>query len=357
KSGFFWEYLEESNENISVSKERLPPCQMPRRKDRGYLFRILYFKKRIAVEFSHIITDGTGAMEFLKALLYEYLVLVGHDIDWPDVLKKEGEPAEEEYEDAYKRYFKDGLPSPEHLENAHRLNFPFLAPGEYHVMTGIIPVKDILKLSKEAGVSLTEFITAIYIKALIEQMNDRQVKKRPVRILVPVNLRNMFPSKSMRNFFLPVLPEIDPRLGDYSFDEICKQVYHFMRSHVDDKQISKQMTRNVSSERHSLIKRMPLLIKQLCYPMIYNYHSSNQHSGVFSNMGAIRIPETVESHVDRFEFILNPNPATKTNLSAISFGENLYLTFSSQIANEELQRKFYKQLRDFGLKLKIESST
>ena len=92
KSGFFWEYLEESNENISVSKERLPPCQMPRRKDRGYLFRILYFKKRIAVEFSHIITDGTGAMEFLKALLYEYLVLVGHDIDWPDVLKKEGEP-------------------------------------------------------------------------------------------------------------------------------------------------------------------------------------------------------------------------------------------------------------------------
>ena len=36
-------------------------------------FRVLVYKNRVAVEFFHALTDGTGALVFVKTLLAEYL--------------------------------------------------------------------------------------------------------------------------------------------------------------------------------------------------------------------------------------------------------------------------------------------
>ena len=49
-------------------------------------------------------------------------------------------------------------------------------------------------------------------------------RRKYVKLLIPVNLRKIFPSKSLRNFVLYVNPELDPRLGDYTFEEMEKMV-------------------------------------------------------------------------------------------------------------------------------------
>jgi len=51
----------------------------------------------------------------------------------------------------------------------------------------------------------------------------------------------------MRNFSLFVTPEIDFRLGKYSFEEILKIVYHKMQVETDEKLINKIISRNVGS--------------------------------------------------------------------------------------------------------------
>ena len=56
-----------------------------------------------------------------------------------------------------------------------------------------------------------------------------------VRIAMPVNLRRFFPSKTLRNFITMVYPSIDPRLGDYTFEEIVTQVHHYMRYYINSK--------------------------------------------------------------------------------------------------------------------------
>ena len=54
----------------------------------------------------------------------------------------------------------------------------------------------------------------------------------------------------MRNFSLFVLPEIDLRLGQYTFDEIIKIVHHRMKLETDEKLINKIISRNVGSEKN-----------------------------------------------------------------------------------------------------------
>ncbi len=38
-----------------------------------YLFRVTYYQKRINLEVFHVLTDGNGALIFLKELTYQYL--------------------------------------------------------------------------------------------------------------------------------------------------------------------------------------------------------------------------------------------------------------------------------------------
>ena len=47
---------------------------------------------------------------------------------------------------------------------------------------------------------MTVFLTALFMMAINEEMSKMQ-KKKPVVLMVPVNLRKFFPSLSMLNFF------------------------------------------------------------------------------------------------------------------------------------------------------------
>ena len=48
--------------------------------------------------------------------------------------------------------------------------------------------------------SITVFLTAALIWAIHEEVPQNQAKK-PIGLMIPVNLRNYFPSRSMANFF------------------------------------------------------------------------------------------------------------------------------------------------------------
>lgn len=48
--------------------------------------------------------------------------------------------------------------------------------------------------------SITIFLTALLLRAIHEDIPKNQ-QKRPITLMIPVNLRNYFPSQSMGNFF------------------------------------------------------------------------------------------------------------------------------------------------------------
>ena len=76
RKGLFWFYLEQRDLPAKVEEEKRPPCSeiyVPDHKT--LLFQVSYYKTRINFEVFHALTDGTGAMLFLKELVSNYLIL------------------------------------------------------------------------------------------------------------------------------------------------------------------------------------------------------------------------------------------------------------------------------------------
>ena len=84
RKGVFWFYMEPRDLAANVKEEDRPPCSriyVPDQK--RLLFEVSYYKNRINLEVFHGLTDGTGAMEFLKELVQNYLILTYPDRSFP----------------------------------------------------------------------------------------------------------------------------------------------------------------------------------------------------------------------------------------------------------------------------------
>jgi hypothetical protein len=363
RNGLFWSYWETNPGMPVVIGDSKYPCQkMPIRRKGIFPFRVRAYYNRISVEFHHSITDGTGSLIFLKSLVGEYLNLLGTIIeDWQDIFRPTQEPHIEEYEDAYKKNYRESMPWPPRISRAFHSPYKLEPKGVYHITSGIMPVKQVLNKSKELNVTLTEYLVAIHLEAQQDILFSLPIRKqkrlmKPIRLQVPVNLRKFFPSKTMRNFSLYVTPNIDPRLGRFSFEEILKQVHHYMRVEVSDRYISQQITRNVRGELHPLIRVTPLIIKRLFGKIIYNGQGEFLYSGAITNLGKVSLPEPINSEVEGIQFLPAPSPVTKIGCAVNSYGETLYINFGRTIKEAHVEKLFFRKLVKDGIKVRIETN-
>lgn len=74
KKGFFWHYLENNAKIPFVEEETYYPCKyINPALNRGYLFKVTYFKNKINIDIFHSLTDGNGGTVFFRELVYIYL--------------------------------------------------------------------------------------------------------------------------------------------------------------------------------------------------------------------------------------------------------------------------------------------
>lgn len=359
--GLFWYYLEHNPKTPKVEKDVQYPCgRLSPILNRNFLFRVRFYNQRIAVEFCHVLTDGTGGVTFLKALLFEYFKETGKPLtDKTGILTIDEDPDPGEFEDAYHRFYKPSLPLPESMESAFHPKGKLVKKGVYYVLAGIAPLKDILAEAKKRQVSLTVLLAAVYIDAL-QTLQNKYIKnprrKKPIAVQIPVNMRNIYPSRTMRNFSLFIMPRIDPRLGDYTFDEILKIVHYSMMTEINEKSISRQLSRNVGGQRNPLVRVIPLFLKKLFVPLLYKRLGENLCSGTISNLGLVTMPEEMAQLIERIDFIPGPGPINKTGCSVTGFKDKLYISFGRLVREPELERVFFTKLVKMGIHITIESN-
>ncbi len=361
KTGFFWYYFESNPAIPQVMAESKYPCmEIPIKKEGIFPVRVKAFKNRIAVEFSHILTDGTGAVSFLKALIAEYLQLSGVVInDWGDIIKASEKPKEKEWEDSFKKHYNKNIPAPDKISEAFHIPYKFIDKGKYYITTGIMSVNKIKEIAKNKNVSIGEFLIALYLDSIQDLYFNCMPKRKnrnPIRISIPVNLRNIYQSETMRNFFLIVGLRIDPRLGRFTFDEILQKIYHYMRVEINKKYINQQIKRNVRGEVHPVIRSLPLFIKNIGLSFIYNFAGDNQYTSNFSNLGKVTLPESLTGYIEGFDFYPPPNPKYKISCTAISYKDRLSISFGKLIEESDIERFFFTKLIKIGIPVKIETN-
>ena len=180
--------------------------------------------------------------------------------------------------------------------------------------------------------------------------------RKAIRILLPVNLRSIFPSQSLRNFALYVTPEIDPRLGEFSFSEICSAVHHRMGLEINPKYMSTKIATNVASERILAVKLMPLFIKNIVMKAVFNAVGERKSCLNLSNLGKVTLPDVMLPYVERMDFILGTQNTAPHNCGVLSFGDTLYINFIRNVRESELEFRFYQVLQELGLSVQVESN-
>ena len=150
---------------------------------------------------------------------------------------------------------------------------------------------------------------------------------------------------------------MDPKLGDYSFDEICKVVHHHMGLEITPKQMSRIIATNVGDEKLLIVKVMPLFIKNMVMKAVFNAVGERKSCLSLSNLGAVKLPDAMMPYVERLDFILGVQASAPHNCGVVSFGDTLYINFIRNIKEADLESHFYKVLHKLGIPVTVESNS
>ena len=361
RKGLFWRYLE-PNERPGpfVQEDVKNPCQpMSFKANNRYLVRVYYFRNRIALEAHHSLGDGTGGMCVLLTLTATYLRLMGHeDIENGGfVLDIDEQPDEEELEDAYMRYANAKVCPPRLEERTYRVRGTAEPFFTLNIIDGIMSVSQVMTVAKRYSATVTEYLNAVLLYALLQkQQEDGSRRLRPVKIAMPVNLRRFFPSITLRNFITMIYPGVDPRLGEYTFEEIVLQVHNYMRYHLNEKLLRGDITTNAATQRNPFIRVVPLFLKDFVVRMFYTKVQDRNSSAGLTNMGSLQVPEGMKQFIERFDIYMGQPFSRRTNCAVISFEDTLTVNFASSIVESDVERFFFRRLVEDGIHVKIESN-
>ena len=347
RKGFFWHYLEPCNLRPIVKEEYKEPCsRLYIRDKKTLLFEVTYYKKRINFEVFHVLTDGTGATEFLKELVKNYLYLAHKEEGLEQVaLLPEDMTVQDQEDDSFLKYYSKNQKRPKKRKlNAFQIRRKKKDGNHLHVHESVVSVQAVLKRSRELGVSMTIFLTALFMMAINEEMSKMQ-KKKPVVLMVPVNLRKFFPSTSMLNFFNWIEPGYNFTTQDQSFEAVLKYTKEFFETELTKEKMSSHISELLALELHPILRLAPLELKNLCIQAGAKYSEKNT-TAIFSNMSAVKMPASYVPYIERFGVYTN---TPKLELCLCSFQDKLSLAFTSRYDTVNIERNFYRLLKEQGI--------
>ncbi|MGX8693138.1 MAG: hypothetical protein ACSW8E_05200 [Clostridia bacterium] len=357
----FWYYLEELPRPPAVQADASRPLRGMTMADvRRCAIRVLYYRDRMAVEFFHAVTDGTGAMVFAKTLAAEYLRLsCGALIPAACGIKDLAEPPrEEELVDSFREH-AGPVAAPRDDRKVCRLRGTPEPDRFLHVTLGILDSEELAARAKAEGVTVTAWLCALLIRSILRiqaAKQPRRSRRKPVRVQIPVNLRRLYGGETMRNFVAVANIGVDPRLGDYAFGELVQIVHHQMQLAITPKNMAAVFTPNVRDERNPFLKIIPLPLKNLVMRIVFDRVGENVSTLSLSNLGRVELPDEMAPYVSRVEFILGPQASSPYNASCTSWQGNTYFNIVRNSVEPELEREFFTALVQLGFHVKIESN-
>ncbi|SFC49847.1 Alcohol acetyltransferase [Alkalibacterium subtropicum] len=368
RRGIFWYYLEESQGTPKVKPETDPPCSPLYHYDkREFLFRVLYYKDRIHLEVFHALTDGTGALWFFEDLLTEYVRL-----RQAKLLKALDEPEKRDkadLEDSFKRYFskkkkyaaieasieplekyreneladdaKPLEPEPE-SSSIYRIKGEKTPDHRQRVIEMSLPLKEALDLARREHISLTLYMTALYMLAVYRAKEDKS-EDVTITTSIPINLRQFFPSVSVRNFFSTTIvtytfkPDKENDLNDL-FEKLTQQ----FKSQLQKEALEKRLKRFIRFEFNPLTRIAPRPLKDGVLKLV-NYFNNKNITVAMSNLGRVQLPKGMEQYVKQTLFY---TAAVRPQFCLISYQDVLTISFTSPFVETDIQREFVRLLTD-----------
>lgn len=354
RKGLFWYYFEASTIKPIVSLEKKSPCSSLYNEDvKSLLFEVTYFKKRINLEIHHVLTDGVGALQFLRTLVLNYLVMVHHEELQGQALAIDYDASIAEKEvDSFKKYCSRGKgeKSPA-TKKVYKFKGEKLEGNFLQVINGVVSVKEVLEQAHAYNTTLTIYLTGILLYAISKQMTRRE-KKQPVVMDVPVNLRPYFQSASARNFFSVLHVPYYFNEKEVKLEDIIQYLKEYFEKELKAEKFQAKMNHLVALEKNYVTRAIPLILKKPTLQLAH-YFTNKEVTTSFSNIGKVTMPKELEPYIDGFDVCVSTR---KIQVCLCSYGDQLSISFTSPFVSTEVQKHFFRALTSKGIKVTIHTN-
>lgn len=407
RSGLFWHYLEPAKTMPEAQPETLPICYGLHTGPASVLFRVTYFARRINVEVSHMISDGRGSLEFLKALVAAYVrerygaaatgieELAG--MAGAANVAREGETtaggegkaganstrtAATLPESEATRPATEAAPeacataSPEteagraaaadaariaQTEDSFSANYDrtaagataqpriFRLPGwkrdedftylELHYSAGAVHAQ-----AKAAGATVTSWLIAAVIAAIRAEMPASE-RDRAIHMDVPVDLRSLFGSTTLRNFFGLAFVTYTPGEIDEPLAAIARKVQRQLTDGTEPAALKRRMMQMVKLEKNPLVRLAPLLLKDAVLELAAR-KTAREVTCTVSSLGRVTMGEETAPYVEGVSALTSP---AGLNFIIATYGDDLSIGVSSRLVSLRVVRNLVRLLAAEGV--------
>ena len=356
RKGVFWYYFEENGKPApKVVEETNFPCRyIHANQNNSYLFQVTYYKYRINLEVFHVLTDGMGAINFLRELTYQYLRLRHPELGnvMSDSLATH---TSMNREDSFLKNYKQAAKSGYKKQKAYLIKGDKLRQGEFGVMHGYLNIPQLKGVCKQYGVSINEYLVSVFTWSVYQECLKGMPSKLPIRVAVPVNLRPYFDSITTKNFFAMVSAEFHPTKDAYTFEEVLQAVRDSLRSQMNKEHLEKLFSYNVSNEKLWIARAVPLPLKNIAMKHVYTA-SALANTSTVTNIGNIPIEEPYRPYVEMILAFLAMSKGQDIKGTICSYGDTLAFSFSYTLKDVSIQRCFFRKLAADGIAVEIDSN-
>jgi|GEM_PF-2823334 len=307
--------------------------------------RVLYADKKISIEFFHALTDGYGAVAFISTLTAEYLKLRYHldvPLNYP-IMNINENVCEEEWCDEYlnhsskkaaklKKVLAYQLPREDKKESTIRVtekNLSFSA---------------LKSISKHHGVSPTALLSALMAQTIMHVQKNEEKRMKPVRIMIPVNLRGFFPSCTFRNFIETIHVTLHEKDLHQPFSQRAQNFRAEMKEQLTAEHLSSLIKTHVAAQKSIFFRMIPRSLKYFAFKIGYALFGESNSSLTFTNLGRVNLPEIMHPYVEKIDCYLSPRTGSPYNCAMIAYRDHVSLNFSSFNRNNALEKHFFDTL-------------
>lgn len=348
-TGLFWNFLEYNPKEPIVTKENDIPCNHIHFKENNdYLFKVTYYKKKINLDIYHVLTDGSGATKFLKSIIYNYLN-IKHKID--NQINIDNKIT---YQDQYLKHYDKTIKQKDNNTFAYQIKEKISTKinNTNHYILDVAEVKNVCKKFK---VTITEYLTSIYIYAIYLSIYKKKSKKE-ITVTLPINLRKYYQVDTLSNFF--VCTNINPKIVEkklVTFDEVLASVHKDFEEKLHIDKVKGYLTRDVKLGTSIPIRLVPLRIKKIFINLIMNIAKMTTTTTI-SNVGIVDIDDNYKKYIDNILVLVIPTKTEKVKCTICSYDNKLNVTLNSNILNNKLENKFLELLQNHIKNIRLESN-
>lgn len=194
--------------------------------------------------------------------------------------------------------------------------------------------------ARKYGVSITAFLSGIMLASVLEIQTRYPESSKAVQIMVPVNLRKLLPSRSLRNFSLYALLRTPSEIPNPSLSALIRSCSEQFTDQNRAGYMSAAVSSTMSAQNHVLYRILPLSLKSWILRWFHRMIGEQTSCISLSNLGRIDLPEEMQKWVSGINMALTPRMASPYNC-----GRNqLTIQFSRSCLEPALETIFFQNL-------------